>query len=144
MMRQSEADFFRSLNMLVEPLVRAGFGSPGLLSPGLIVVETVGRRSGRVLPVPLLAWPVGTVLVLSTVRGDRSQWVKNLAAHPAVRYWQYGRPRTANADVITPEQWREQPDLPQPAHSLAAALQRTAAGCGLTFALLTPSSDGGA
>jgi deazaflavin-dependent oxidoreductase (nitroreductase family) len=140
--RRPEAAFYYSLNALVAPWVRAGFGSPGPLTAGLIVVETVGRRSGRALPVPLIAWPAGRALVVSTVRGDRSQWVKNLSAHPSVRYWQYGRQHAATATVIRPEQQHAHARSPQPAHGLAAALQRSATCSGLTFALLTPDASG--
>lgn len=81
-----EIDFFRCINSVVEPLVRIGFGSPRLWPTGLIVVETQGRKSGRTLNVPLLATRLGALVLVSTVRSRRSQWVKNLAAHPHVRY----------------------------------------------------------
>ena len=39
-----EREFFRTLNRVVEPMVRAGFGSPRIVPGGLIVLETLGRR----------------------------------------------------------------------------------------------------
>lgn len=48
-------------------------------------------------------WVDGHVVV-STFRGQRSQWVKNLAANPDVRYWLRGRLRKARALVISPRQ----------------------------------------
>src|ERR1700730_2345986 len=94
-----EAEFFRGLNQFVEPLVRAGLGAPVLFPAGAIVVETRGRKSGRRSNVPLLAALVGDLVVVSTVR-RRSNWVKNLAAHPEIRYWLGGREREATAYAI--------------------------------------------
>lgn len=140
---QAEAVFYRCLNALMEPLVRAGFGSPGLLTPGLIVVETAGRRSGRVVSVTLLAWPMGGALVVSTVRGDRSQWVKNLTAYPATHYWRHGRRHPATAIVIQPEPRNGHAALRAPAYGLAVALHQAAACTGFTFAVLMPGADDG-
>ncbi len=102
-----EARWYRSMNRIVEPLVRAGFGSPTILWPGVIVVETIGRKTGRTLPVPLLATQIGNSLLVSTVR-RKSQWVKNLAAHPKVRYWKDGRRHDATA-VVFASQVKTQP-----------------------------------
>lgn len=96
-----EVRFFRMLNQLVEPHIRAGWASPRLVPGGLIVLETKGRRSGRRSRVPLAAIRIDGHVVISTFRGDRSQWVKNVAADPEVRYWLRGRPRVARALVIT-------------------------------------------
>src|SRR5438132_8655839 len=96
-----EAEFFRGMNQVVEPLVRAGLGAPLMIPAGAIVIETQGRKSGRLLNVPLMAALVGDLVVVSTVR-RRSNWVKNLAAHPEVRYWLGGREREATAYVIGP------------------------------------------
>jgi len=101
--RELESDVFRGVNAIVEPLIRAGFGPPRFWPTGLIVVETHGRRSGRTLTVPLLATKLGDLVLVSTVRSRRSQWVKNLAAHPQVRYWSGGRIRRATAVVFTPD-----------------------------------------
>src|ERR671914_553801 len=89
-----EAEFFRGLNTLVEPLVRAGVGSPVLWPVGAIVLEATGRGTGRKLNTPLLATRVGELLVVSTLR-RRSQWIKNISANAEVRYWLAGRPRAA-------------------------------------------------
>jgi hypothetical protein len=53
--REAEAEFFRTLNGLVEPAVRAGCASPGLLPTGMVVLETTGAKSGLPRRVPLLA-----------------------------------------------------------------------------------------
>src|SRR5437870_7904528 len=90
------------LNRLVEPRVRAGWGSPRLAPGGLIVLETTGRRTGRRSRTPLAATRLHNYVIVSTFRGERSQWMKNAAANPDVRYWLGGRPREARAVVLAP------------------------------------------
>ncbi len=99
--RSVEVQFFRMLNGIVEPYIRAGWASPRLVPGGLIVLETRGRRSGRRSRVPVAAIQLDGHVVVSTFRGERSQWVKNLSANPDVRYWLRGRPRRARALVIS-------------------------------------------
>src|SRR5215470_17446208 len=96
-----EAQFFRMLNRLVEPHIRAGWASPRFVPGGLIVLEHFGRRTGRRARVPLAAVRIDGHIVVSTFRGGRSQWVKNLTANPEVRFWLRGRPRKARAWVIS-------------------------------------------
>ena len=53
-----------------------------------VIVETVGRRSGRVREVPLYAFEDGDRLVVigSNMGRDREPaWVGNLRSHPATR-----------------------------------------------------------
>jgi deazaflavin-dependent oxidoreductase (nitroreductase family) len=135
-MDRLESDFFRGLNQLVEPLVRAGFGAP-LLSPiGAIVVETLGRKSSRRSTVPLMAAVIGDLVVVSTVR-RRSQWLKNLAAHPEVRYWLGGRELNATAFAIGPG--IDSPaELPPRVSCLASALKQNSVLFGTGFAILVP------
>ena len=71
---------FRRLNEVVEPAIRHGAGnSPA--GPGLFVLETTGRSSGRARRVPLLGQRTCTAITATTVRAD-SQWVRNLEATP--------------------------------------------------------------
>ena len=134
-----ESDFLRCVNSIVEPLVRAGFGSSRFWPTGLIVVETQGRRSGRTLNVPLLATKLGDLVLVSTVRSRRSQWVKNLAAHPQVRYWCGGRISPATALVFTPDgEIREVEPLPPMRQRVACSLALLSQQSGLAFALLSP------
>ena len=136
--RSIEAEFFRMLNRIVEPRVRAGWGSPRLAPGGLVVLETKGRRTGRRSRVPLAAMQLRDHVVVSTFRGDRSQWVKNAQANPEVRYWLRGRPRQARAVVLSPN--ANDPDLrslPAPLRLLARFLQPYTCA-GWAFALLLP------
>src|SRR5882724_4843280 len=118
-----EQRFFRMLNEIVEPRVRAGWGSPRLVPGGLVVLETRGRRSGRRSRVPLAATRMGDYVVVSTFRGARSQWVKNAAADPNVRYWIRGKPKHARAVMVSRGHTaRNLPELPQTLRWLAALL----------------------
>lgn len=98
-----ELQFFKMINRLVEPRVRAGWGSPRLVPGGLIVLETKGRRTQRRAKIPLAAIRIQDHVVVSTFRGGRSGWVKALTANPDVRYWLHGRPRRASASVLSSE-----------------------------------------
>ena len=80
-----ERDFFRALNRVVDPMVRAGVGSPRIVPGGLIVLETRGRKSGRKVRTPLVATRLLGHVVVATFRGERSNWVLNLVADPNVR-----------------------------------------------------------
>lgn len=135
-----EAAFYRSVNQVIEPLVRAGIGAPGLGPAGAIVIETIGRNSGRKYNVPLLAARIGDLLVVSTLR-RRSQWLKNIAANPHVRYRINGKSREATAIVISAES--PAPlinDVPPFPSCLMTALQSQSRLFGTSFAILTSLS----
>jgi len=131
-----ESAFFRSLNAIVEPAVRAGLGSPGILPAGLIVLETRGRVSGIQQRVPLLATLAGPHVVVSTLRADRSQWLRNARATPDVQYWLLGRPHSARAVIIMPGGAPVGDELPHDVRCIADALQPWALAPGVAFAIL--------
>lgn len=138
--RSVEVQFFRMLNQIVEPYIRAGWASPSLVPGGLIVLETRGRRSGRRSRVPVAAIRIDRHVVVSTFRGDRSQWVKNLSANPDVRYWLRGRPRTARALVISARHRARGSKLPAAVRWLVRSLvPYTYAGW--AFAVLAPEPE---
>jgi len=89
---------FRKLNSIVEPAVMFGVANPLPLGSGAVVLETVGRKSGKKRRVPLLASRVFDKLIVSTVRSS-SLWLKNIEADPAVTVYLYGKPRAATASV---------------------------------------------
>ncbi|KZX54989.1 hypothetical protein A3709_08270 [Halioglobus sp. HI00S01] len=95
-----EQQFFRQLNAVVEPAVRRGIGSPRLLPAGLILLESTGFISGELRSTPLLSFRAGRYRIVSTVRGQRSFWVKNLLKQPDVSYFLAGRRRNATAVVL--------------------------------------------
>jgi deazaflavin-dependent oxidoreductase (nitroreductase family) len=95
-----EQKVFRSLNSFVEPAVRRGFASPTLAPAGLIVLETTGFKSGAQRRTPLWSFRLGRYQIVSTARGERSFWVKNLLQQPKVNYYLGGRRRESYAIVI--------------------------------------------
>ena len=98
-----ESVYYQALNSVLRPLAESGALAPGTLPAGLIVLETTGWRSGRTHRTPVVAFALGDCLLVSTVRGRRSHWVKNLIAQPDVRYWSGGRAQAARAYVAAPD-----------------------------------------
>ncbi|MEM8563045.1 MAG: nitroreductase/quinone reductase family protein [Pseudomonadota bacterium] len=110
---QFEREFFRKLNAVVEPAVRRGIASPRLAPAGLIVLESTGFKSGLVRRTPLLAMRLGSFVFVTTARGQRSFWVKNLIKQPRTRYFRGGKPRDAKAFVVAPgKRYRRPKSLP--------------------------------
>ena len=129
--------FFRALNRVVEPAVERGVLSTPLALTTLVLVEHVGRRSGRPYRTPLFATRAGAGWCLSTVRGEASQWLKNLAAMPETRFWLGGRPRPARVWVAPPGAWPA--TLPRDPLARAAAVSLAPwARAGLGLALIDP------
>ena len=113
MQQRIEREFFRMLNRIVEPAVRRGVGSPRFVPGGLIVLETVGFKTGNKRRTPLAAIRLQGHVFVSTVRGERSFWVKNLHKQPRTRYWLGGKPREARAFVMMPgKRYRRPRSLP--------------------------------
>jgi hypothetical protein len=71
-----DVEFFRMVNRVVEPMV------------------------GRRVRTPLAATRIQGHIIVGTFRGGRSQWIRNLEAAPAARYWLAGCPREARAFVM--------------------------------------------
>jgi deazaflavin-dependent oxidoreductase (nitroreductase family) len=125
---------FRALNAAVEPIAAAGLLGPGCFPGfGVTVLRTVGRRSGQSRSVPLLAVDVPGGLLVSTVRGPRSQWLANLRANPAVTFRWRGRESSAQAHVVAVED-----DLRRLPAELAAlgSLLAPSIAAGWSFAIL--------
>lgn len=53
--------------------MRSGVASPTLLPGALVVLESIGFKTGARRRTPLMSFRI-----VSTVRGERSFWVKNL------------------------------------------------------------------
>jgi deazaflavin-dependent oxidoreductase (nitroreductase family) len=133
-----EQTVFRSLNAVVEPAVRMGIGSPTLTPASLIVLETVGFKSGMRRRTPLWSVRLGRYRVISTARGQRSFWVKNLLKNPAVSFYLGGRRRESQAIVIAKgKPMPASAELTPALRRLSKVLMQCAPG-GWTFAILAP------
>jgi deazaflavin-dependent oxidoreductase (nitroreductase family) len=138
--RSIEVEFFRAVNRVVEPIVRAGVGSPRIAPGGFIVLETRGRRTGRLRRSPLAATRIGSHVFVATYRGRRSQWVRNLAAQPYTRFWLGGKPRDARAFVMHEgKRFRVPKSLPPPLQKVVKYLAPYTKS-GWAFAVLSPRS----
>ena len=136
--RSFEVEFFRKLNRVVEPMVRAGVGSPRIAPSGFIVLETRGRKTGRLHRSPLAATRIGQHVLVGTFRGSRSQWVLNLAAQPRTRFWLGGMPRDARAFVMHEgKRFRVPKSLPAPLQGIVRFLAPYTRK-GWAFAVLSP------
>ncbi len=126
------------LNRVVEPGIRAGWGSPRIVPGGLIVLESIGRKSGRRARTPLAATRICGHVLVGTFRGERSQWVRNLAAKPTAEYWLAGRRRTASVFVLhAGKRLRVPKALPAPMRAVVRALAPYTRA-GWAFAVLSP------
>ena len=134
-----EISLFSALNRLVEPGVRAGFGSLWIFPVGLIVLETTGRKTGLPQRVPLLAAMIAGHIVVSTVRVQQSQWLRNALEDPDVRYWVRGQELHGRAIIVMSGH-----DVPEvvddDARCLVEAL-RPAAAFGAAFVILLHVRD---
>ena len=133
-----EVEFFRMLNRVAEPMIRAGVGSPRFVPTGFVVLETVGRKSGARRRNPLAATRIGSHVVVGTFRGSQSQWVLNLAAQPSTRYWLAGKPRETRAFVMhSGKRFRVPKSLPSHMRAVVRFLAPYTRA-GWAFAVLSP------
>lgn len=96
----SKKQVFDRVNKVVAPIARSGLASPLPVGPGLVMLRTAGRRTGRRQEVPLLSVRLGHLVLVGTVR-PTSHWFKNLSVDPAPEVWVDGKVRPAEAKVRT-------------------------------------------
>jgi deazaflavin-dependent oxidoreductase (nitroreductase family) len=133
-----EKTLFRRLNSLVEPAVRKGIGSPTLTPASMIVLETLGFKSGQPRRTPLWSFRLGRYRIVSTARGDRSFWVKNLLKQPRVSYYLGGKRRESNAFVIAGDMPGQQSLELSPFMQKLSKMLASYAQKGWAFAILVP------
>ena len=135
-----EQSLFRKLNSIVEPAVRMGIGSPRLTPASLIVLETTGFKSGEQRRTPLWSIRFGKYRIVSTARGKRSFWLKNMQQQPEVSYYLGGRRRNSNAVVVANGMVPAKSDALSPTmQKLATAFARYTQQ-GWAFVILAPAT----
>jgi deazaflavin-dependent oxidoreductase (nitroreductase family) len=91
---------------LLNPVVRAA-ARAGLPLPGLVILETTGRKSGQPRRIPVGKALEGDTLWVVSEHGRRSAYVRNIEANPRVRV-RVGREwRTGTAQALPDDDWRE-------------------------------------
>ena len=136
-----EQSVFRALNAVVEPAVRRGIGSSSLTPASLIVLETVGFKSGATRRTPLWSICLGRYRIVSTARGDRSFWVKNLLKQPKTRYYVGGKLRESKAIVIAPGAAMRRSQRLTPVMRKLVTIFSRLSQAGWAFAILGPAKD---
>jgi deazaflavin-dependent oxidoreductase (nitroreductase family) len=88
-------------NRLVLAATRAG-----LPTPGVVILESIGRRSGEPRRVPVTRLLEGDTLWIVTEHGRKAAYVRNIEANPRVRVRAGRRWRTGTATVLPDYDWR--------------------------------------
>lgn len=110
---------------LLNPLVRAA-ADAGAPLPGLVILETTGRRSGAPRRVPVGKAIVGDTLWIVAEHGRKASYVRNIEAQPRVRARVGRQWRPGTARVLPDDDWRErQRRMPNSANSAAVRLMGT-------------------
>jgi deazaflavin-dependent oxidoreductase (nitroreductase family) len=100
--------------------VAAGTGLP---LPGLVILETTGRRSGRPRRIAVGKALEGDTLWVVAEHGRRAAYVRNIEADPRVRVLLGRRWRTGTASVLPDDDPRErQRRMPNRVNSAAVRL----------------------
>ena len=139
-MQKAERAMFRRLNGVVEPMLRRGVGSSSTTLASLILLETTGFLSGKTRSTPLWSLKLGPYRLVTTARGKRSFWLKNLQQLPEARVVAGGCDEATDAIVIAPGfdnsgDWELSPPLRQ-----LLALLKMPVRKGFAFALLVPAA----
>jgi deazaflavin-dependent oxidoreductase (nitroreductase family) len=95
----------RSLNYAAVAALRLGLPFPPYPADGALVMETVGRKTGRRRLVPMGCLKDVDRLLVVAEHGRRSDWLRNALAAPGskVRLWLAGRPYTGRVHVLDDE-----------------------------------------
>jgi deazaflavin-dependent oxidoreductase (nitroreductase family) len=91
---------------LFNPVVKAA-ANAGLPLPGLVILETIGRRSGQPRRNPVGKALVGDTLWIVAEHGRRASYVRNISANPRVRVKVGRRWRTGTAHPMPDDDPRE-------------------------------------
>ena len=103
-MDKRRASTFASAKLL-NPFVRAA-ARAGLPLPGVVILETTGRRSGQPRRAPVGKALEGDTLWVVAEHGRRAAYVRNIEANPRVRVRVGRRWRTGTAVPLPDDDWR--------------------------------------
>jgi deazaflavin-dependent oxidoreductase (nitroreductase family) len=110
---------------LVNPIVRAAVRL-GIPLPLVVILETLGRKSGRPRRIPVGKAITGDTLWIVAEHGRRAAYVKNIEADPHVRVRVGRRWRSGIAHVLYDDDWRaRQRQLPNKLNSATVRLMGT-------------------
>jgi deazaflavin-dependent oxidoreductase (nitroreductase family) len=90
---------------IFNPLVLAA-ARAGLPTPGVVILETTGRRSGQPRRVPVTRLVEGDTLWVVTEHGRRAAYVRSIETDPRVRVRIGRRWRSGTARVLPDDDWR--------------------------------------
>jgi hypothetical protein len=107
---------------------------------GLVLIEVRGRVTGETHPVPLIGTRIGDLLLVSTLRGNRSHWVRNLESAAEVRYWLHGREGHGRAVMVNTHHRGESCRGESAAVQALAAYLAPATYAGWAFAIIVPAA----
>ena len=91
---------------LLNPVVRAA-ARASLPLPMVVILETRGRRSGKLRRIPVGRALEGDTLWIVAEHGRRASYVRNIEAEPRVRVRVGRRWRSGTAHVLPDDDWRE-------------------------------------
>src|SRR3954447_25715151 len=86
-------------NRVVNPLVKRA-SNAGIPLPSLVILETIGRKSGQPRRTPVGKAIEGNTLWIVTEHGHKAHYVRNIKANPRVRVKVGRRWRSATAHLM--------------------------------------------
>jgi deazaflavin-dependent oxidoreductase (nitroreductase family) len=110
---------------LVNPLVKAA-AERGIALPGLVILETIGRKSGQPRRTPVGDYVQGDTAWIFTEHGRAAAYMRNIEANPRVRMKVGRRWRTGSAEVMPDDDARaRQRRMPNKLNSAAVRAMGT-------------------
>jgi hypothetical protein len=133
-----EQQIFRAVNSVAEPAIRRGVASSRFFPASLLVLESTGFKSGQQRRTPLWSVGLGKYRLVSTARGTKSFWVKNLQKSATAAFYLGGKRYEAQPVVFAPGGADTKAELPWPVNRLAGLFEYCAER-GLAVAILAPA-----
>ena len=84
--------------------VAAALGSSGIASNRMVTLEVIGRKSGRVIPLPLVPANVDGQQYLVSMLGEDVAWVRNMRAPGGIAVLRHRGRETVRLEEVSPAQ----------------------------------------